>query len=85
MTDTKETAVEWFAYEDNLITIDYLEGKINQLQLIIKKKDLLHKAFELFEQQIRNAYEEGIEAEYQHHVNNEKRISSEEFYKNTYK
>ena len=40
----KQTAVEWFAEQDTLVTIDFLEGKLNQLQLAMKKTTILENA-----------------------------------------
>ncbi len=53
---SKQTALDYYAKKDNEITIDFLEGKINQIQCAIKKTELLFEAREMMKEQIRNAY-----------------------------
>lgn len=48
----KQTAVEWFAEQDNLALVDYLQGKINEIELAIKKATILEKAKQLEKEQI---------------------------------
>lgn len=52
----KQTAVEWYAEKDALATIDFLEKKISQLELAIKKATILQQAKEMEKQQILQAY-----------------------------
>ena len=52
----QQTAVEWYAEQDNLALIDFLEGKINEIELAIKKTTILEQAKEKEKKQIMNAY-----------------------------
>ena len=48
----KQTTVEWFAEQDNLALVDYLQGKINEIELAIKKATILEKAKQMEKEQI---------------------------------
>ena len=57
----KQTAIEWFAEKDTELTIQFLEGKLNQIQLAIEKTKCLQQAKEMEKEQIikfANKYEE---------------------------
>ena len=43
----KQTAIEWFAEKDTELTIQFLEGKLNQIQLAIEKTKCLQQAKEM--------------------------------------
>ena len=47
-----QTAVEWFAEQDTLAIINFIEGKINEIELAIKKATILEKAKQLEKEQI---------------------------------
>ena len=56
MTNEKQqTAVEWFAEKDTELTIQFLEGKLNQIQLAIEKLKCLQQAKEMEKEQICHA------------------------------
>lgn len=59
----EQTAVEWFAEQDNLALIDFLEGKINEIELAIKKTTILQKAKEKEKKRIINAYMKNLPIE----------------------
>ena len=48
---SKETAVDWFIKKDSQVTIDFLEGKITQLQLAAKKATLIQQAKQMEKEQ----------------------------------
>ena len=52
----QQTAVEWYAEQDNLALIDFLEGKINKIELLIIKTTILQQAKEKEKKRIINAY-----------------------------
>jgi hypothetical protein len=58
-----QTAVEWFAEQDNLALIDFLEGKINEIELAIKKTTILQQAKEKEKKRIINAYMKNLPIE----------------------
>ena len=47
----KQTAIEWFAEKDTESTIQFLEGKLNQIQLAIEKTKCLQQAKEMEKEQ----------------------------------
>lgn len=55
-TMEQQTAVEWYAEQDNLATIDFIEGRINQIALVRTKATILEKAKQLEKNLIMNAY-----------------------------
>ena len=52
----QQTAVEWYAEQDNLALIDFLKGKINKIELLIIKTTILQQAKEKEKKRIINAY-----------------------------
>ena len=52
----QQSAVEWYAEQDNLALIDFLEGKINKIELVIIKTTILQQAKEKEKKRIINAY-----------------------------
>jgi hypothetical protein len=52
------TAVEWFAEKDGELTIQYLEGKINGIELAVQKTKCFHQALAMEKQQIIEANED---------------------------
>jgi hypothetical protein len=52
----KQSAVEWFIEKDTRVTIDFLEGKITQLELDAKKATFIEQSKTMFEEQIEDAY-----------------------------
>jgi hypothetical protein len=57
--EKQQTAVDWFINKDSQVTIDFLEGKITQLQLAAKKATLIEQAKQMEKEQIVNAVNVG--------------------------
>jgi len=74
------TAVEWYAEKDNLLVIDFLEGKISQLQLLDAKIKLLREANEMHRRQIMKANRDGVDMA----VDKKPFITAEQYYNNTF-
>lgn len=53
----KQTAVQWFAQRDTELTIEFLEGKLNQIQLAIEKTKCLQQAKAMEREQIVDAFD----------------------------
>jgi hypothetical protein len=49
--NNKQTSVEWYAEQDNLLTISFLENKITQLDFAVKKTRLLEQSKAMHEKQ----------------------------------
>ena len=71
--ETKVTAVEWYAVKDGELTIQYLEGKINGIELAVKKTKYLDQAIAMEKQQIIDAHIAGFTS-----------IESEQYYTENY-
>jgi hypothetical protein len=54
----KQSAVEWFIEKDTRVTIDFLERKITQLELVAKKATFIQQAKVMFEKQMEQAFSE---------------------------
>lgn len=54
------TAVEYFAKQDTKLTIDFLENKLNQIELAIAKTKLLQQAIQMNEKELFNFWNGGI-------------------------
>ena len=52
----KQTAIEWFAEKDTELTIQFLEGKLNQIQLAIEKTKCLQQAKEMERKQMMDSF-----------------------------
>lgn len=48
----KLSPVEWFAKEDGQATIDFLEGKLSQIQLAVKKDRIFEQAKQMEKEQL---------------------------------
>lgn len=77
----KQTTVEWYAYQDNLALVDYLQGKINEIELAIKKTTILEKAKQMEKEYIINANRDGVDM----CVKQKPFITGEEYYNKTFK
>ena len=75
---SKQTSIEWFAEKDTELTIQFLEGKLNQIQLAIEKMQCLNKAKQMHKEEIEDAYGDGINAYRVDFCNRE------EYYQKTY-
>lgn len=56
---SKQTSIQWFAEKDTELTIQFLEGKLNQIQLAIEKMQCLNKAKQMHKEEIVEAYKYG--------------------------
>lgn len=71
----KQTSIEWYAQKDTEITIQFLQGEINQFQLAIEKTKCLNEAKEMHKQEIIDAYANEVYSE------EGNPLSAEEYYK----
>jgi hypothetical protein len=51
-----KTAVEWYAEQEVILTLDFLAKKISELEYGLLRLELLNKAKQMFEEQIINAW-----------------------------
>ena len=51
-----KTAVEWFAEQEEKLTLEFISKKISELEYGLYSLELLNKAKEMFEEQIIDAY-----------------------------
>jgi predicted transcriptional regulator len=73
----KQTAVEW--------VLQYLNNvKPNEFCSIEKIKELLEQAKKMEKEQIEDAYADGVDDEYEYHINDEPRKNTEEYYLKKY-
>lgn len=75
---SKQSSIEWFAEKDTELTIQFLEGKLNQIQLAIEKMQCLQQAKQMHKEEIKNSYSALICDAY----GNVK--SAEQYYQETY-
>ena len=59
----QQTAVEWYAIEETNLTIDYTQGKLNELEYALKRLDILQQAKQMEKEQIVKAFDDGCEDE----------------------
>ncbi len=59
MSNEKLNSVEWYAKKDTEATIQFLEGKMNQLQFAMKKATNLAVANEMHKKEMIESYNEG--------------------------
>ena len=69
------TAIEWLA--NRLPKIDFEDDPYY--------RGLFNIAIELEKRQIENAFCDGVDDEYEHHINNKIRKNSEQYYNETFK
>jgi hypothetical protein len=84
MTNNKQqTAVEWFL--DQLIEHRIIIVDKTTYQVKYKHEILLEQAKEMEKEQIEEAFANGVDDEYEWHINNVPRKNSETYYNETYK
>jgi hypothetical protein len=66
----KQTAVEWL---ESLYYPNYIP------------KEIFDQAKEMEKEQIENAFSDGVDDEYEYHINSEPRKNSEQYYKEKFK
>lgn len=82
MSNKKQTAVEWLMEE-----ITYDNGFGERRNSYIDSFDLsefFEQAKELEKEQIEDAFCDGVDDEYEHHINDKIRKNSEEYYNETF-
>jgi hypothetical protein len=75
MSHTKQTALQWF--KD--VSYPYLDKESKEYVDI-----LFNHALQMEREQIELAFDEGLEYEYEHHINGYPRIEPSTYYKETY-
>ena len=75
---SKQTAVNWLADKLNNV-------RPTQICSIETIKEWVEQAKEMEKQQIEYAYCDGVDDEYEHHINNEPRRNLEQYYNETFK
>lgn len=81
---SKQTSIEWFAEKDTELTIQFLEGKLNQIQLAIEKMQCLNKAKQMHKEEIEEAYGHGQNNGYMYAHQKAITITKENYYSQTY-
>jgi len=76
---SKQTAVEWLVKQLNQ-KIDFIP--LDKWDMI---RDIVLQAKEMEKQQIEDAFANGVDDEYEYHINNEPRTNSKEYYNKTFK
>lgn len=83
MSNKKQTAVEWLMEQ-----ITYDNGFGERRNSFVDSFDLsefFEQAKELEKEQIEDAFCDGVDDEYEHHINDKIRKNSEEYYNETFK
>lgn len=80
---SKQSSVEWFAEKDTELTIQFLEGKLNQIQLAIEKMQCLNKAKQMHKEEIEDAFCKGAFV-MAHNDEIFPREEAEQYYQKTY-
>jgi hypothetical protein len=76
----KQTAVEWLELE--LSKLDY-DKMSNDLYLFYMAQ-MFDQAKEMEKEQIEEAFANGVDDEYEYHINNQPRKNTEQYYNETY-
>jgi hypothetical protein len=76
----KQTAVEWLELE--LSKLDY-DKMSNDLYLFYMAQ-MFDQAREMEKEQIEEAFANGVDDEYEYHINNQPRKNTEQYYNETY-
>ena len=74
----KQTAVEWLGLNLNALFLDISPELWLEVELIFQKAKAMEK------EQIELAFDEGLEYEYEHHINGYPRIEPSTYYNETY-
>jgi hypothetical protein len=73
MSNKEQTAVEWLYEQLTLTWYDYESGK-----------EILEQAKEMEKEQIEEAFANGVDDEYEWHINNQPRKNTEQYYNEIY-
>ena len=82
----QQTAVEWFSEQDTLAIINFIEGKLNQIELVKKRATILEKAKQKEKEYLIEAFYQGVDQESDTHgAMNLDRKNAENYYNETFK
>ena len=76
----KQTAVEWLELE--LSKLDY--NKMSNDLYLFYMAQMFDQAREMEKEQIEEAFANGVDDEYEYHINNQPRKNTEQYYNETY-
>jgi hypothetical protein len=83
-TKEEQSAVEWLIIKDSQATVDFIEGKINSLELAVKKATFIQQAKEMEKEQIELAFKEGQDYQYKYQINNAPKFDWSIYYDKTH-
>lgn len=81
----KYSSITWFAEQDNKATMDFLAGKMTQLQFAMKKTEILHEAIANHKEEIWRAYTSGFGNGKSSEKHGFDQYEPEQYYKDIYK
>jgi hypothetical protein len=85
MTNNKQqTPVEWLEKEQDNLFISYQKGFMSAGRFIFLQHKLFKQAKEMEKEQIEEAFANGVDDEYEWHINNVPRKNRETYYNETY-
>jgi hypothetical protein len=76
---SKQTAIRWLGYELNTKLFYDITPELWE-----QVNEIFNQALEMEREQIELAFDEGLEYEYEHHINGYPRIEPSTYYKETY-
>ncbi len=83
MANKQQTAVQILVEQVGMGTFgDHIKGTLYWDQDTLL--EMLEKALKMEQEQKINDYNEGVESEYQYHINSEPRITAEQYYNQNY-
>jgi hypothetical protein len=81
----KQTAVEW-QFEQFFYSFEKFNNRECTFNDYLKRNlEILEQAKEMEKEQIENAFANGVDDEYEYHINNQPRTNSEQYYNETFK
>ena len=85
MTNNKQqTAVQWFSVRRDVLEIEVRLGKLSPIEYTEELTKAEQQAMEMEKEQIEEAFANGVDDEYEWHINNVPRKNSETYYEQTY-
>jgi hypothetical protein len=78
-----KTAVEWYAEQEVILTLDFISKKISELEYGLLRLELLNKANKMFEEQIIGARQDGFNRCFR--KGDRKEVANEQYYNETFK
>jgi hypothetical protein len=80
----QQTAVEWFSVRRDVLEIEVRLGKLSPIEYAEELTKAEQQAKEMEKEQIEEAFANGVDDEYEWHINNVPRKNSETYYNETY-